>query len=128
MFPLQVIQRRFDGFISYARDWTDYKFGFGFLASEFWIGNEKLAHLTNQKRYRLRIDLENTEGQSYHLTYDNFRIADEWDSYSLLSVDTYDEVSGKYSIALSVFELFRRLGNSNAFIPVKMTQLPAVTL
>lgn len=86
-----VIQRRYDDSISFNRGWSDYKYGFGFLRNEFWIGNEKLAYLTNQRRYKLRIDLENIEGQSYYLTYDNFRISDEWGNYSLSSLGENDE-------------------------------------
>ncbi|XP_071836160.1 uncharacterized protein [Apostichopus japonicus] len=81
-----VIQRRVDGSIGFNRTWDEYKHGIGFLDSEFLIGNEKLAHLINQKRYQLRIELENYAGQSYSLTYDNFRIADEWGDYSITSL------------------------------------------
>ncbi|PIK47123.1 putative fibrinogen-like protein A-like [Apostichopus japonicus] len=81
-----VIQRRVDGSIGFNRTWSEYKNGIGFLGSEFIIGTEKLAHLINQKRYQLRIELENYAGQSYSLTYDNFRIADEWGNYSITSL------------------------------------------
>ncbi|XP_071835379.1 uncharacterized protein [Apostichopus japonicus] len=81
-----VIQRRVDGSIGFNRTWDEYKNGIGFLGSEFLIGNEKLAHLINQKRYKLHIELENYAGQSYSLTYDNFRIADEWGNYSITSL------------------------------------------
>ncbi|XP_071836777.1 uncharacterized protein [Apostichopus japonicus] len=81
-----IIQRRVDGSIGFNRTWNEYKNGIGFLGSEFLIGNEKLAYLINQQRYQLRIELENYAGQSYSLTYDNFRIADEWGKYSITSL------------------------------------------
>ncbi|XP_071837037.1 angiopoietin-4-like [Apostichopus japonicus] len=81
-----VIQRRTNGFINFNRNWDDYKHGFGFLGSEFWLGNEKIAHLTNQKKYQLRLDFTNAAGHSYHVTYDNFRIVDEWSQYSFQSL------------------------------------------
>ncbi|PIK40720.1 Fibrinogen-like protein A [Apostichopus japonicus] len=81
-----VIQRRVDGSIGFNRTWDEHKSGIGFLDNEFLIGNEKLAHLINQKRYQLRIELEMYAGQSYYLTYDNFRIADEWGNYSITSL------------------------------------------
>ncbi|XP_071836077.1 uncharacterized protein [Apostichopus japonicus] len=81
-----VIQRRTNGFINFNRNWLDYKHGFGFLGSEFWLGNEKIAHLTNQKKYQLRLDFTNASGHSYHVTYDDFRIVGEWSQYSIQSL------------------------------------------
>ncbi|PIK58399.1 Angiopoietin-related protein 1 [Apostichopus japonicus] len=52
-----VIQRRTDGSIDFRRDWDSYKSGFGFLSHEFWLGNEKLSFLTNQKKYQLVIEI-----------------------------------------------------------------------
>ncbi|XP_071837403.1 uncharacterized protein [Apostichopus japonicus] len=88
-----VIQRRLDGSIGFNRTWDEYKNGIGFLGSEFLIGNEKLAHLINQKRYQLLIELENYAGQSYSLTYDNFRIADEWGNYSITSLGVVEGIT-----------------------------------
>ncbi|PIK58786.1 putative ficolin-2-like [Apostichopus japonicus] len=88
-----VIQRRVDGSIGFNRTWDEYKNGIGFLGSEFLIGNEKLSHLINQKRYQLRIELENYAGQSYNLTYDNFRIADEWGNYSITSLGVVEGIT-----------------------------------
>ncbi|PIK55964.1 Ficolin-2 [Apostichopus japonicus] len=81
-----VIQRRTNGFINFNRNWDDYKHGFGFLGSEFWLGNEQTAYLTNQKKYQLRMDFTNAVGHSYHVTFDDFRIADEWSQYSIQSL------------------------------------------
>ncbi|CAL4161252.1 unnamed protein product, partial [Meganyctiphanes norvegica] len=50
-----VIQRREDGTVDFLREWTDYKHGFGNLAGEFWLGNEKIHILTNQ--YNLKLAL-----------------------------------------------------------------------
>lgn len=64
--PLQVIQRRENGSIHSDRQWKDYKEGYGFLSSELWLGNEKLAFLTNQKKYQLRIDFESASGNFFY--------------------------------------------------------------
>ena len=46
---LQVIQRREDGSVDFLREWADYKHGFGNIAGEYWLGNEKIHLLTNQQ-------------------------------------------------------------------------------
>lgn len=44
----QVIQRREDGTEDFQRGWKDYKYGFGNLAGEFWLGNDKIYSMTNE--------------------------------------------------------------------------------
>jgi len=43
-----VIQRRLDGSVDFYRGWEEYKWGFGNMESEFWLGNEYIYELTNQ--------------------------------------------------------------------------------
>ncbi|PIK57153.1 Fibrinogen-like protein A [Apostichopus japonicus] len=62
----------------------------GWTVREFWIGNEKIAFLTNQKQYQLRIEFQNAAGEAYYVTYDNFRISDEWGQFSIASLGTYE--------------------------------------
>ncbi|XP_071835758.1 uncharacterized protein [Apostichopus japonicus] len=81
-----VLQRRLRESINFNRTWKDFRNGFGFPRSEVWLGNEKVAFLTNQKQYQLRLEFQNAAGQSYYVTYDNFRISDEWGQYSLSSL------------------------------------------
>ena len=90
----QVLQRRLMESVSFNRRWSEFKTGFGFLGSEFWIGNEKIAFLTNQKQYQLRLEFENAAGQTYYVTYDRFRISDEWGEYSLSSLGTFGGTAG----------------------------------
>ena len=35
---LQVIQRRVNGTVDFAREWNDYEIGFGNLTGEHWLG------------------------------------------------------------------------------------------
>ncbi|XP_071836804.1 uncharacterized protein [Apostichopus japonicus] len=85
-----VLQRRGSDSVNFSRSWKDFRNGFGFLGSEFWIGNEKIAVLTNQKRYQLRMDFENVAGETYHVTYDEFRISDESGDYYISSLGTFE--------------------------------------
>ena len=52
-----VFQRHQSDAVSFNRNWTEYKNGFGDLSDSFWWGNEKLAHALNDGRqyelYRL---------------------------------------------------------------------------
>ncbi|PIK47106.1 hypothetical protein BSL78_16033 [Apostichopus japonicus] len=91
-----VIQRRIDGGIDFARGLDSYKNGFGFLNHEFWLGNEHLAYLTNQKEYTLRIDMEvsGDAGIVANVTYDWFQISDENSNYKLVKLEDFADVSG----------------------------------
>ncbi|XP_071836720.1 fibrinogen-like protein A [Apostichopus japonicus] len=84
-----VFQRRVDGTEEFYLGWSSYKEGFGDLNHEFWLGNDKLSILTNQKRYEIRIDLLNVNGAPYYAKFDNFRINDESDKYRLSQLGTY---------------------------------------
>ncbi|PIK41338.1 putative ryncolin-1-like [Apostichopus japonicus] len=63
--------------------WSDYKAGFGNLSENFWLGNEKIYSLTNQRRYELRIDLTNFYSVPLYAVYDSFNITDESQEYTL---------------------------------------------
>ncbi|KAJ8043564.1 Ficolin-1 [Holothuria leucospilota] len=78
-----VFQRRVNGSVNFYLDWEDYKEGFGFLDHEFWLGNDKIATLTNQRGYELRIDLINSLDTPYYATYSYFLITNEDDNYRL---------------------------------------------
>ncbi|XP_043213013.1 microfibril-associated glycoprotein 4-like [Amphibalanus amphitrite] len=86
-----VFQRRDD--IQPRQDfylgWLDYKWGFGELDGEFWWGLERLWGLTSQldRRYELRIDLTDFNGDKRHAVYQGFRIAPEADNYRLTAVN-----------------------------------------
>ncbi|KAI8494090.1 Fibrinogen C domain-containing protein 1 [Branchiostoma belcheri] len=79
-----VFQKRQDGTVDFYRRWADYKTGFpSNLNGEFWLGNDKLHRLTEQKAYGLRVDLEDTTGNTRYATYSSFSISDESDQYRL---------------------------------------------
>ncbi|KAJ8033953.1 Ficolin-2 [Holothuria leucospilota] len=84
-----VIQRQIDGSLTFQRSWEDYKNGFGFLSSQFWIGNDKLSHLTNQAVYELRIDIALSNGSSFYVNYNTFRISDEWMDYKIVAAEEF---------------------------------------
>ncbi|XP_072167984.1 fibrinogen-like protein 1 [Diadema setosum] len=78
-----VLQRRSDGSVSFDRLWVDYKFGFGDVMSEHWLGNNKIYHLTAQRDYELRVELGDFEGNEAFAIYKSFRIGNEITKYRL---------------------------------------------
>lgn len=93
--------RRLDGSLVFSRNWGEYKEGFGFLSNEFWIGNEKLAFLTNQERYELRIDVMISNGSTAFLTYDSFRVEDELGNYAFATLGNAKGNTGTFSMLLA---------------------------
>ncbi|KAJ8023164.1 Fibrinogen-like protein A [Holothuria leucospilota] len=88
-----VFQRRLDGSVDFYRNWNEYKNGFGFIRGDFWLGNDKISFLTNQRAYELRIDLNDVNGQPYFAKYNLFRISDEGSKYRLVGLGDYDSNS-----------------------------------
>ncbi|KAK3722857.1 hypothetical protein QZH41_020438, partial [Actinostola sp. cb2023] len=78
-----VIQKRLDGSVDFYRSWDDYKRGFGNKFGEYWLGLDAIHALTSQGSYRLRVDMEDFEGNTTYAEYDSFNVADEADNYRL---------------------------------------------
>ncbi|XP_039914978.1 angiopoietin-2 isoform X2 [Hirundo rustica] len=78
-----VIQKREDGSVDFHRTWKEYKMGFGDPAGEYWLGNEFVSQLTNQKRYVLKIQLKDWEGNEAYSLYDHFSLASEEQKYRI---------------------------------------------
>ena len=78
-----VFQKRLDGSVDFYRYWNDYKNGFGDLNGEFWLGLDKIYRLTNKKCNRLRVDLEETTGNTVYAEYDMFAVTNETTYYKL---------------------------------------------
>ncbi|GBO21995.1 Techylectin-5A, partial [Araneus ventricosus] len=81
-----VIQRR--GNFSrpadyFFKDWSNYKIGFGDIEKDFWLGNDNIYFLTNQRPYSIRFDLQAVDGEKRHAHYDGFWIEDEGNKYRL---------------------------------------------
>ncbi|PIK37566.1 fibrinogen-like protein A [Apostichopus japonicus] len=115
-----VIQRRLDGSVDFYRTWNEYKQGFGFPERDFWLGNDKLSLLTNQKDYELRIDMNNHEGVSYVVKYSLFRVSDEWSKYKLIlgdylpeSTAERDSLSYHSNMAFSTYDRDNDLNGGN---------------
>ena len=98
MYIIQF-QRRQDGTLSFNRGWLEYKFGFGNLYGEFWLGNEMFHALSSQKSYKLRVDLWDWEGQRAYAEYDHFKVDSEMNKYAL-HIRGYKGNAGKATLSI----------------------------
>ena len=89
-----MFQRRQDSSVNFYRGWQDYKYGFGDLNGNFWLGLNKLHRLTKSGQNVLRVDLTDWTEDTAYAKYRSFSVASESDSYRL-NVGSY---SGKYDL------------------------------
>uniref|UniRef100_A0A6P7G266 Microfibril-associated glycoprotein 4-like n=1 Tax=Diabrotica virgifera virgifera TaxID=50390 RepID=A0A6P7G266_DIAVI len=88
------IQKRFDGSQDFYLPWRDYKFGFGDLVSEFWLGLENIYHMTAFDRNELLIELTDTDKNISYAQYSTFSIGCEKDGYPLKELTGYSGNAG----------------------------------
>ena len=86
-----MFQKRQDGSVDFYREWDDYKRGLGNPTGEFWLGLEQIHRVTASRSNKLRVDLEDVEGNTVFAEYSSFTVAGETENY-LLSLGDY---SGK---------------------------------
>ncbi|KAI8512825.1 hypothetical protein Bbelb_094640 [Branchiostoma belcheri] len=67
-----VLQRRFDGSVSFDKSWRDYRDGFGDVRGEFWLGLEAIHQIVSRETHDLRIVLGDFEGRKAYADYSNF--------------------------------------------------------
>ena len=72
-----VFQRRQDGSVAFYRYWANYRDGFGSIAGEHWLGNEKIHLLTSGQNTSLRVDMRHGNGTRRYARYNSFRIDSE---------------------------------------------------
>ena len=77
------MQRRVDGSVDFYRNWNDYKVGFGDPSHEHWLGLDKIHRLTSQGSYKLRVELEDWDGNTAYAEYTTFSVGDESSNYRL---------------------------------------------
>ncbi|XP_002739273.1 microfibril-associated glycoprotein 4-like [Saccoglossus kowalevskii] len=89
-----VFHERYDGSVDFYQGWNEYKHGFGSVRGEYWLGNHKIHAMTNQGgSYKLRVDLEDFDGNTAYAAYDNFALSDEASGYTL-SVGQFSGTAG----------------------------------
>ena len=109
-----VFQRRMDGSVDFYRYWTDYQQGFGNLSGEFWLGLDKIHHLTSSAT-ELRVDMQDFEGNSRYAQYTHFSVGDSASKY-ILSVSGYSGTAGD-SLAFQNGQRFSTRDQDNDIAP-----------
>uniref|UniRef100_A0A8D1S043 Fibrinogen C-terminal domain-containing protein n=1 Tax=Sus scrofa TaxID=9823 RepID=A0A8D1S043_PIG len=90
-----LIQHRIDGSQNFNETWENYRYGFGRLDGEFWLGLEKIYSIVKQSNYILRIELEDWNDNEYYIEY-SFHLGDHETNYTLHLV----EIAGNVPNAL----------------------------
>lgn len=106
-----TFQRRMDGTENFFRNWTDYRDGFGVVSREFWLGNNNLFLLTNQKQYELRVDLWDFNHRYAYAKYKHFKVEGERDLFRI-HVSTYSGTA-RNGLYLHNFALFSTIDRDN---------------
>ncbi|CAH1108631.1 unnamed protein product [Psylliodes chrysocephalus] len=78
-----VVQKRFDGSENFVREWRDYKFGFGDLKREFWLGLENIYNIVGFEANELLVEITDRDKIKAYAHYKSFGIGPETDGYPL---------------------------------------------
>ncbi|NXP10963.1 FGL1L protein, partial [Thinocorus orbignyianus] len=79
-----VIQRNRQGTeITWAESWSTYKYGFGNVLTEYWLGTEYIHQITKQKVYQVRFVLFDAANNTRFADYNLFSVEDESQGYRL---------------------------------------------
>ncbi|XP_035788106.1 fibrinogen-like protein A [Anopheles albimanus] len=84
-----IIQYRFNGTLSFERNWTDYRNGFGDVEGEHWLGLEKVYQVTKEQSCELLVEWKDSLNTDHYLKYSSFGIAGELDQYRLITLGAY---------------------------------------
>uniref|UniRef100_A0A493SZC0 VPS37D subunit of ESCRT-I n=1 Tax=Anas platyrhynchos platyrhynchos TaxID=8840 RepID=A0A493SZC0_ANAPP len=79
-----VIQRnQKDTAVTWAESWSTYKYGFGNVRSEYWLGTEYIHQITKQKVYQVRFVIWDDSNNIKFADYNFFSVDDESHGYQL---------------------------------------------
>ena len=79
----RVMMRIDNSTTAFNKSWQEYSHGFGDYDGNYWLGLETLRKLTNQQQMSVRIELSNSEYDSYMIEYDKFFIGPAEQKYKL---------------------------------------------
>lgn len=89
-----MIQRRLDGSVDFDQPWSAYKYGFGTLTRDMWLGLDKLNRITSRLSAILYINLKTVQrrNMTFFAEYEHFAVQGEDANYAL-QIGNYEEHS-----------------------------------
>ncbi|XP_009947797.1 PREDICTED: fibrinogen-like protein A, partial [Leptosomus discolor] len=69
--------------ITWAESWSTYKYGFGKLHTEYWLGTEYIHQNSKQKVYQVRFVIWDAANNAKFADYNLFSVEDESQGYRL---------------------------------------------
>lgn len=79
-----VIQRnQKDTPVTWAESWSTYKYGFGSVRGEYWLGTEYIHQIAKQKVYQVRFVIQDSTDSTSIADYNLFSVEDESHGYRL---------------------------------------------
>ncbi|KAM4048663.1 fibrinogen-like protein 1-like protein [Anomaloglossus baeobatrachus] len=79
-----VIQRNsLNSEITWDESWTTYKYGFGNVEKDYWLGIEYIHQITKQKVYQVRFVIRDNNDEEKYADYNLFSVEDEANGYRL---------------------------------------------
>uniref|UniRef100_A0A8B9Q6E7 Fibrinogen C-terminal domain-containing protein n=1 Tax=Apteryx owenii TaxID=8824 RepID=A0A8B9Q6E7_APTOW len=79
-----VIQRnKKDTPVTWAESWSTYKYGFGNVRSEYWLGTEYIYQIAKQKVYQVKFVIQDATNTTKFADYNLFSVEDESHGYRL---------------------------------------------
>uniref|UniRef100_A0A674GDT4 Fibrinogen C-terminal domain-containing protein n=1 Tax=Taeniopygia guttata TaxID=59729 RepID=A0A674GDT4_TAEGU len=89
-----VIQRnQRDTPVTWAESWSTYKFGFGNVRTEYWLGTEYIHQIAKQKVYQVRFVIQDSADNLSFADYNLFSVEDESHGYRL-RLGSYNGTAG----------------------------------
>ncbi|XP_074869811.1 fibrinogen-like protein 1-like protein [Carettochelys insculpta] len=79
--------------ITWAESWSTYKYGFGNVLGDYWLGLEYIHQITKQKVYQVRFIIHNSAGAVKYADYSLFDLEDESRGYRL-RLGSYNGTAG----------------------------------
>ncbi|KAH9500137.1 Ficolin-1-A [Bulinus truncatus] len=49
-----IFQRRVHKYVTFERNWDEYKYGFGKICKDYWLGNDHIHRITSQRRVGIK--------------------------------------------------------------------------
>ncbi|XP_069802159.1 fibrinogen-like protein 1-like protein [Dendropsophus ebraccatus] len=86
--------------ITWHESWTTFKYGFGNVMKDFWLGNEYIHLLTSQKPYMVRFLIKDKNDKEWYADYDIFSLDKEENGYAL----RLGRYSGTAGDSLTIFD------------------------